>query len=154
MGPEVPFHAGLVQDPEGIVLVHGDLLQDHALFRLEVGLVQGRTHHRGEQIDGPRQGFGQHVRVEARHFVAGEGVVAGSDLVEGLVELLRRHRLGALEHHVFEEVADSHVACGLVPGAGADEEAGCRGMGGGVDLGDDREAVVERGVSEGVRHWP
>ena len=61
-----------------------------------------------------------------------------------------------LEHMMFkgtedlsaEEVGDAHHLAGLVAGAGADEEAGRRGVGVGIDLGDDGQAVGERVLAE------
>ena len=61
---------------------------------------------------------------------------------------------GALEHHVFKEMADPHHCRVFVSGAGLHEEAERRRVRRGVRLGDDGQTVLERGVLECDWHGP
>ena len=64
-----------------------------------------------------------------------------ADLVELAVHVVGRAGGRALEHHVFEKMADAGDLVGLVAGAGLDEEPQGRRIGLGVALGDDLQAV-------------
>ena len=139
----------LVQRHERVVLVHGDLLQDHALLLVEVGLTQRRAQDVGQHLHSRRQVLGQHMRMEAGHLAAGERVVTGADAIEVLVHLQRAALLRTLEHHVFQEVAHTHQGRGFIPGAGANEESGCRGVGRRIHLTKDGEAIWKGRCSDG-----
>src|SRR5690625_4730616 len=82
------------------------------------------------------------------------GVVAGAHLVELAVDVLGRPALGALEHHVLQEVGDTRDRGALVARAGVHEVAGREALGILVQLTDDGEAVVQLNLLEGkFFHW-
>ncbi len=138
----------LVERPEWLVLVHGDLFEDHALLVVEIRFAQRGAEDVREDVRRFGQRLGEDLRVEGGHLRRREGVVAGADLVELAVDVVGRTPLGALEHHVLEEVADAHDGARLVAGAGLDEESARRSVRRRVGLGDDGQAVVEGGLLE------
>src|SRR5918994_1098704 len=68
--------------------------------------------------------------------LAGGRVDRGAKPVEDLGDLYRRMALGALEQEVLEEVRDTGLLRGLVPGAGPDPEPERDGSHPGHGLGD------------------
>ncbi len=91
----------------GIVLVHLDLFEDHLLFLGDVRFIEPWTQHQvGEHVEGDRQVLVEHFRVEAGHFLRRESVEHPAQRVHRLRDLLGRAPLGALEHHVLDEVRD------------------------------------------------
>jgi hypothetical protein len=66
----------------GIVLVHGDLFEDHPALGVHVlGLDQRAGHHVGQHVDGQRQVGVQHPGVVAGVLLAGERVQLTADRV-------------------------------------------------------------------------
>ena len=60
-----------------------------------------------EDLDGERQVLVEHLEVERGVLLGGEGVHVAADRVDLGRDPLRRAVLGALEHHVLDEVADA-----------------------------------------------
>ena len=136
-----------------LVLVLGDLLEDHLLLHFEVVAAQGRTEDVAQDFDGAALPFGQHGRVVDRLFFAREGVGVRADFVEFAVDVGGGPRGRALEGHVLEEVADSRHVIVFVASAGVDEKTHGRGVGLGVALGDDLQPVVQA-VFTKLQGWP
>jgi hypothetical protein len=91
----------------GIVLVHLDLFEDYLLFLGDVRFIEPWTQHQvGEHVEGDRQVLVEHFRVEASHLLCREGIEHPAQRVHRLRDLLGRAPLGALEHHVLDEVRD------------------------------------------------
>ena len=138
----------LVVGPERrLVLVHLNLFEDHLLLGVEIVLAERGAEDVGQQFRRPVLVLRQHGGVVDRVLLVGEGVVVGAHLVELAVHVVGRAGGGALEHHVFEEMAHAGHGVALVAGAGADEEPQRRGIRRGVPLGDNLQPVGQ-GVSE------
>lgn len=152
VGAEVVGHDGFEEDVGGAVEVEGDFFEDDFLFHVEVVGAEGGAHHVGEEGEAAFGEFGEDLGPVASDFVGGEGVVLGAHGVEFFVDLLGVEGGGAFEHHVFEEVGDAGDVGGFVARAGFHHEADGGGVGGGVDLGDDVEAVFELGLFELESH--
>jgi hypothetical protein len=135
------LHHRLVSDPERLVGVHGDLLEDDALFLVEVLLAKRRTEDVREDLERGRQPLGQHVRVVRGQLVGRERVLARADVVELPVDVLGRPALAPLEHHVLEVVGHAHKFGRLVARARLHEESDRGGVGRRIDLRLDLEAV-------------
>ena len=123
MAGEVAFDQLVLEPPGRAVVVHTDLFEDDVLLHVEVVFAQRRAEDVAEQVDRAGEELGQDVCVVDGLLVAGEGVVVGADLVELAVDIVCGPALGALEHHVFEEVGHTHEGCLLIACAGLDEEA-------------------------------
>jgi hypothetical protein len=91
----------------GAVLVHGDLFEDDLTLHLHVLGTEGRTQQAQQQLRQGRALLGKHRAIVEGAFVAGVGVVAGAELVEGTVEFLGVAPSVALEGQVLEEVRDA-----------------------------------------------
>ena len=124
-----------------MILVHADLFQDHLLLGIEIRLPQTRAQDVREDIDGLRQVFRQHGRIEDSVLLARVGVVARADPVEVEIDILGAAARRSLEHHVFEEVRNAGLGDSLIARAGPDEEAERDRTRGGTRFADDREAV-------------
>ena len=135
--------AAVVGAERRLVVVHPDLLQDDELFGVEVVLAEGGAHHPRQQRRCLDLLFGEDGGVVGGVFFARERIGAGAHPVEAPVDLVGREVVGALEHHVLEEVAHAPLGVGLVAGAGLHEEADARGEGRVGDFGDHIEAVGE-----------
>ena len=79
-------------------------------------------------------------------------VVIGADVVEILVHLLRGPRVGSLEHHVFEEMADAHDGRIFIARAGLDEETDRSGVRARIDLRHNIQSVGKRRLFELYGH--
>ncbi len=87
-----------------------DLFENHVPLGLEIALAEQRTPHQiGEDVHGERKILVENVGLVAGVVPAGERVeAAAADLqLEG--ELPGRPPLGALEHHVLEQMGDAHL---------------------------------------------
>src|SRR5215469_18085729 len=105
--PEV-LGEDLVDEVVGIVFVHLDLFQDHALFAHDVFGIEYRIQDQvAQDIDGDRQMLIQDLNVEADGLLAGEGIHVSANRVHLARNRLRRTCSRALEHHVFGEVRDA-----------------------------------------------
>ena len=152
-------HALLMRAEGRLILVLGDLLQDHLLLRLKVIRVQGRTLDVAEQVECLIPVLRQYSYVIDGLLLAGESVAVGAEFVQFPIHVGGASGGSALESHMFQEMADAREFIGFVAGAGSDEEAEGRGVCRRVALGDDLQAVVEavfeefqRGISRGF--WP
>ncbi len=128
-----------------LVFVHLDFFQDHLLFGGEIGFAQRRPQDVGQQLDGTFLIFRQHGGVVHRVLFVGEGVVMGAHFVELAIHVVGAARGRALEHHVFQKMAHAGDGVGFIARPGVDEETQRRGIRAGVALGDDLQAVIERG---------
>ncbi len=89
----------------GVVVVHGDLVEDHLALRLDICCLESRRrHHVAEHVDRTRQVLVTHTGVEAGVLLRREGVDLAADLVELHREVERGARRRALEQQVLEEV--------------------------------------------------
>ena len=105
--PEI-LREHLVGHRFGVVVLHADFLEDDLLLLGDVlGREQGMQHHVGEHVEGQRQILIEHARTKAGGFLGREGVEHAADRVYFARDLLGRAPLGALEHHVLDEVRDS-----------------------------------------------
>ena len=89
----------------GVVVVHGDLVEDHVTLGLDVlGRDRRGGDHVAEHVDGQRQVLVEHPGVEAGVLLRGEGVELPAHRVERHRDVQRRALRGALEQQVLEEV--------------------------------------------------
>ena len=101
-----------------------DLLHDHALLALELGLVEGGLGENvGEDIERETDVFAEHAREVARRLVAGRRIEIAADGLDLLGDLARVAALGALERHVLQKMRDAVLGGLLVARAGADPDA-------------------------------
>jgi hypothetical protein len=127
----------------GIVLVHGDLLQDDLALGVDVG-ERGPEDHVGHHVEGIDEMLVDDPRVDRRGLLAGAGVQLGAHAVEDLIDLQRLVLGRALEQQVLQQVRQSRLGLGLIPRAGADPEAERHGPDGGHCLRHDPDAGLER----------
>ncbi len=146
------FDHVFVQHPEGLIHIHRDFFENHVFLSGEILFAQSWAEHVSEQIDRSVEPFGEHLRMEDSHLAGSEGVVSGAKLVKLAVDIIRGSAGGPFEHHVFEKVRNPHDVARLVAGAGLDEKPGCCGVGVGIGLGDNGQAVVEVGSLERDGH--
>ena len=86
----------------GVVVAHGDFLEHHVTFELDVGGgAAAAQHHVGHQIDGQLQIGVEHMRVVAGVLAGGEGVQLAADRVHRLGDVDRGARLRRLEQQVL-----------------------------------------------------
>ncbi len=139
----------VVDDVAGVVVVHGDLLEDDAALGLDVlGADQRIGHHVADDVDGQRQVDVEHPRVVAGVLLGGEGVQVASDRLDGGGDLHRGPRARALEQQVLEVVGRAHLGAGLVAGADVHphterDRADARHL-----LGDHAQAAREGGAAD------
>ena len=106
------------------ILHHGDLLQDHAAFLLQLARVKHGTQREvGEDIHRQGKLVVGHLGVEAGAFLAGEGVELAAGEVHLLGDVARGAVLRALENHVLDEVAQAVFLRQLVHAAHPDPHA-------------------------------
>ena len=75
----------------GIVVVHGDLFEDHAALGVDVLRVEQRAgHHVRQDVDGQRQVGVEHPGVVAGVLLGRERVQLTADRVDGRGDLQRR----------------------------------------------------------------
>ena len=113
---------GLAQDVEhlvlGVVLVHGDLLEDDLALLVELARVEARApDHVGHHVEGLLEVDVEDARVDRRGLLARPGVELGPHRVEELVDLQRRVAGAAAEEHVLDEVRQAGL--GLILGGRA-----------------------------------
>ena len=150
LGPELG-RVQLEDQVVGRVLDPVDLLEDDVALGLEIALAQQRTADEvGEDLDRERQVRVEHVGLIAGVVAAGEGVEAAAPDLELQRELLGGAALGALEHHVLEQMGDAHLLAALVGAGRAHLEAGGRRADARQLLGEDDEPVRRRGAEEPV----
>ena len=114
----------VVHDVAGIVVVHGDLFEDHAALGLDVSRGdQRRGDHVADHVDRERQVGVEHPRVVAGVLLGREGVHLAADRVHDRGDLERAAPLGALEQQVLEVVRGPREPRRLVPRADADPDA-------------------------------
>ena len=88
-----------------VVLVHGDLFEDHAALGVDVRRADQRAgQHVADDVDGERQVGVEHPRVVAGVLLGGEGVHLAADRVDGGGDVQRAALRGALEEQVLEVV--------------------------------------------------
>ena len=76
----------VVRAPPRLILVHADLFDDNLLLHVEILDPQAGPQDVGEQSTAWGV-LGQHGGVEDGVFLAGEGVVVGSDAIEVAIDL-------------------------------------------------------------------
>ena len=92
----------------GVVLVHLDFFEDHALLAGQVVGGEGRVEDEiGKQVESGGDVLVEDLDVEADGLFAGERVEVAADGVDFAGELARRTRCRALEDHVLDEVGDA-----------------------------------------------
>ena len=134
--------------------MHGDFLQDHLTFALELAFVEGAA---GDDFAQEAQRIGgiflQHLGVIDRVFVAGVGVHIAAHEVEGFGDVARVHFCGAFEGHVLEHVAEAPLIHLLMPRADIDRNRKRGGVVALVALGSNAKAVGQGGevVGHGMR---
>src|SRR5260221_5108732 len=92
--------------------------------------------------------LGKHGLKKKSVFLARKGVVIGTHLIEFPVHVFRRTSLGALEQHVFEEVAYAAHLRRFIAGAGADEIPRGDAQRGGIGLTHHSETVAQHRMLE------
>ena len=119
-----------------------DLLQDHMLLALELGVVEFRFGQDvGQDVDGKRHVVAEHAGVERRRLDAGGGVDLAADILDFRGDLPGAAPLGSLERHVLEQMRDAVLVVGFVAGARLDPDAEGDGFEIGNGFGSDCEAV-------------
>ena len=133
-----------VEDPVlGVVLVHGDLLEDDLALGLQFAETRAKDHV-GHHVEGPLEVAVQHSRVEGRGLLVGPRVHLRAHPVEDLVDLLRAEALGAAEEHVLDQMRDAGLLLPLGGRARGDPEAQRGRAHPGDALANDARARVER----------
>ena len=99
----------------GRVLHAVDLLQNHVALGLQIALAQeGPAHQVGEDVHRQRQIGVEHVGLVAGGVPPGVGVETAAPDLELQRQVARAAPLGALEHHVLEQMGDPHLLGPLV----------------------------------------
>ena len=108
-------------------VVHAvDLLEHHVALEGEVLVAEQRPADQvGEDVDGQRQVGVEDVGLVAGVVAAGVGVEAPAPHLELERDLVRGAPLGALEHHVLEQMGDPHHGASLVGAGGPDPDPQC-----------------------------
>ena len=92
----------------GIIHFHLQLFEDDALFLLDVVLLEQRIAHQiGHDVEGLGQMLIQHLHVVADQFLGSERVQPAADRIHRARDLFGGAVLGALEHHVLDEMGDA-----------------------------------------------
>jgi hypothetical protein len=111
-------------DIVGRVVVHRQLLEDHLALALDVGRPQGRPADQlAEQVDPGGRVARRHAAVVGGVLLGRVGVDVATHPIDGLADLDRPAVGGALEQHMFEEVAHAGLAHRVVTPADADPHA-------------------------------
>jgi hypothetical protein len=78
----------------GVVLVHVDLFENDMAFAVDLVSAEGGTlQHLGQDLDPHREIGVAHASPEPGVFLRGEGVVPGTDGIEGLADVPSRPNL-------------------------------------------------------------
>ena len=126
-----------------------DLFEDHVPLGLEIALAEQRTAHQiGEDVHRERKVLVEHVGLVAGVVAAGEGVEAAAAHLELERELPGRPPLGALEHHVLEQMGDAHLLGPLVRAGGAHVDPDGRRADARQPFGEDDQPVRRRGAEQ------
>ena len=92
----------------GIVLVHLDFFEDDAALLCDIsGIEHWMQDEIGQHVHGNRKVFIQHFNVETNAFLGGEGVHVAADRIDLASDGFGGACLGALEHHVLDEMRDA-----------------------------------------------
>ncbi len=122
--PQVGLEEALADDVAGVVVRHGEILEDDPALGLELlGVDEAGGDHVGQHVDGHAEVAILHLGVVAGVLLGGDGVVLAADRVEGHGDVEGRARRRALEEEVLEEVRGSEVARLLVARADRDPQA-------------------------------
>ena len=98
-------HELVVDEVGGIVVAHGDLLEDHAPLGVDVlGAQERGGDDVADHVDGQREVAVQDTCVEARVLLGGEGVHLPADSVQRRGDLEGLPAPGALEQQVLQVV--------------------------------------------------
>ncbi len=124
----VAFPEGLredfVHEIVGRILDHLDFFDDDLLFALDVDLVKCRPQDDVRQnVDGKWQVLVEHLDVVAGVLLGGKRVELSADGIHRLRNLFGRAGRRALEQHVLDEMGDSTLFVGLVPGPAREPHA-------------------------------
>ena len=132
------------------VQVDVHLLEDHALFLLDLGRVETRvTEHVDEHVQRDVSCLRRALDVVAGDLLAGEGVELATDRVDLRRDRARRRAaLGPLEEHVLGEVRDALRRLGLVARSGGEHHEACDRRHLGHRCGQDADAVRQRRLLE------
>ena len=135
----------------GVVVVHGDLVEDHVTLGLDVlGGDREDGDHVAEHVDRQRQVLVEDPRVEAGVLLGGEGVELAADRVERDRDVQRRALGGALEQQVLEEVRAAVQGRRLVARADADPDPDAGRADAGQLLGDDPQPAGQDGTPDAL----
>jgi hypothetical protein len=137
----------------GRVFHHAHLLEDHLLLAGHLlGRKGGVEHDVGQDVDGLRQVGVEHLQVERRVLLGGEGVHVAAHGVHLGRDRLGRAAAGALEHHVLDEVGEPALCLALVAAAALDPHPDRHGAHVGHGLAEQREAVGKNLADDGIGH--
>jgi hypothetical protein len=110
-----------VDEVFGVIHFHLQLFKDYALFFFDVVFFEERVADQiGHHVEGLGQMLIEDFYVVANQFLGGEGIETASDGVNRAGDLFGGSILGALEHHVLNEVGDAEFMRLLLAGSGAD----------------------------------
>ena len=126
----------------GIVLGHANFFEDDGFFAVDFVFGKFRIeNHVRQDVEGFGQMFIENARIEADHFLGGEGVKHAADAINFARDIFSGAARGAFENHVLDEMRNAVHAGRFAARAGAQPYA----HGNGVDvlhrLGDDDEPV-------------
>src|SRR5437588_2425329 len=148
---EQGFGEQVVDELRGLVLVHQDLLEDHLALGLElVGAERRRTDDVAQDVEAEVEVVVEQARVEGRVLLGGEGVHLAAHRLHRLRDLPSRALLSALEQQVLEEVRHTPELETFVAGSDVDPEAERYRAHIRHPLGDETDAVGQRGSLDGV----
>jgi hypothetical protein len=94
--------------------------------------------------------IGQRAGVVAHVLARGERVEVATERFQALGDRARVAALGALEHHVLDEVGDPEALERLVPRPGAHPHAQGHGLAPGHALGEERDPGRQHGLAGSV----
>ena len=142
-------HELVVDEVRGIVVAHGDLLEDHPALGVDVlGADQRGGDDVADHVDGQRQVAVEHPGVEAGVLLGGERVHLPADRVEQRGDLHGLAPAGALEQQVLEVVRRAHLGVRLVARADPDPDAERGRADARHVLGDDPQAPGQDGPAD------
>ncbi len=111
--PEI-LREKLVDQILRIVLGHADFFLDHALLAFDVVIRELRIEdHIGNDVERFRKMLVEHARIEADHFLRGEGVEHAAERIDFAGDVFCRAAARAFEDHVLDEMRDAVDVLGL-----------------------------------------
>ena len=135
----------LVDEILRIVLTHGDLLDHHALFALQVVLREFRPQQKiRQQRNAALQVFVHDLCIKTGAFLGSEGVGRAAETIHLVRQRRRVLLLRALEHHVLHKVRISVFLRTFVDRAGAHKHAHGRSADIGHPLAHNAQSVAQR----------